>query len=83
LGNKILLEKSINIRAADFRFSDKKRYYNGYTDAKGKGHPKSIIAEYDYLMQMNDFTETDIIERDKRMHEKFIAYLNSEGLLKD
>ena len=83
LGNKILLEKSINIRAADFRFSDKKRYYNGYTDAKGKGHPKSIIAEYDYLMQMNDFTETDIIERDKRIHEKFIAYLNSEGLLKD
>ena len=27
LGNKVLLEKGINIRAADYRFEDKKKYY--------------------------------------------------------
>lgn len=82
LGNKILLEKSINIRASDYRFEDKKKYYNGYTDAKGKEHPASMIAEYRLLTQKEDFTETDIGERDKRMHNKFIEYLRIEGLLK-
>jgi hypothetical protein len=82
LGNKILLEKSINIRAADYKFQDKKRYYNGYTDAKGKAHPASMIAEYNELTKKDDFTEDDIIERDKRIHDKFIDYLNVEGLLK-
>jgi hypothetical protein len=83
LGNKILLEKSINIRASDYRFEDKKKYYNGYTDAKGKAHPASMIAEYRELTQKNDFTEDDILERDKRIHDRFIAYLEAEGLLKE
>jgi hypothetical protein len=83
LGNKILLEKSINIRAADYRFNDKKRYYIGYSDAKGKEYKKSIIAEYAYLTQKDDFLEEDIVERDKLIHEKFINYLRAEGLLKD
>jgi len=83
LGNKILLEKSINIRAADYRFNDKKRYYIGYSDAKGKEYKKSIIAEYAYLTQKDDFLEEDIVERDKLIHEKFINYLRVEGLLKD
>ena len=83
LGNKILLEKSINIRAADYRFNDKKRYYIGYSDAKGKEYKKSIIAEYAYLTQKDDFLEEDIVERDKLIHEKFINYLKVEGLLKD
>jgi uncharacterized protein with ParB-like and HNH nuclease domain len=83
LGNKILLEKTINIRASDYRFNDKKRYYCGYTDAKGKKHDKSIIAEYDYLTQRDDFTEKDILERDRQINKKFIDYLYAEGLLKD
>jgi hypothetical protein len=70
LGNKILLEKSINIRAADYRFEDKKKYYLGYTDAKGKEHPASMIAEYRLLTRQDDFTETDIMERDKRIHDR-------------
>jgi uncharacterized protein with ParB-like and HNH nuclease domain len=82
LGNKILLEKSINIRASDYKFQDKKRYYNGYTDAKGKKYPASVIAEYRELTQKDDFTEDDIVQRDKRIHNKFIAYLEAEGLLK-
>ena len=31
LGNKSMLEKRINIRASDYRFEDKKKYYRGYT----------------------------------------------------
>ena len=35
MGNKALLEKRINIRAFDYRFSDKK-YYEGFTNSKGQ-----------------------------------------------
>lgn len=83
LGNKILLEKFINIRASDYRFEDKKRYYLGYTDAKGKYHPPSQIAEYKQLTQKDDFNENDILERDKQIHKKFMQYLADEGLIKD
>jgi hypothetical protein len=83
LGNKILLEKSINIRASDYKFQDKKRHYNGYTDAKGKVHPASMIAEYPLLTLKDDFSEADIMERDKRIHDRFIDYLETEGLLKN
>lgn len=81
LGNKILLEKTINARASDYRFEDKKKYYLGFTDAKGKTRTGSMIAEYRELTQKNDFTENDIIERDKRINQRFIAYLEAEGLL--
>lgn len=83
LGNKILLEKSINIRASDYRFEDKKKHYNGYTNAKGKVHPASIIEEYRQLTQKEDFFEADIDERDKQIHNKFVEYLRVEGLLKE
>lgn len=36
LGNKILLEKRINIRASDYRFTDKKKYYLGYINNRGQ-----------------------------------------------
>lgn len=36
LGNKALLEKRINIRASDYRFADKKKYYEGFTNSKGQ-----------------------------------------------
>lgn len=82
LGNKILLEKSINIRASDYRFGDKKKHYIGFTDAKGQKRQGSMIAEYRELALMDDFTEDDIVERDKRIHNRFIAYLEAEDLLK-
>jgi hypothetical protein len=59
-----------------------KKYYLGYFDAKGKKRPGSMIAEYGELTQKNDFTEQDILERDKRIHDRFIAYLEAEGLLR-
>ena len=36
LGNKSLLEKSVNIRVSDFRFEDKIKKYKGYMNDKGK-----------------------------------------------
>lgn len=36
IGNKALLEKGINIRASDYRFEDKKKYYLGFKNDKGK-----------------------------------------------
>jgi len=82
LGNKILLEQSINIRAADYRFVDKKRYYLGYTDSNGKHFPKSVITEYDHLIKKDDFSEDDILERDKLITSKFVDYLEEESLLR-
>ena len=32
LGNKVLLEDKINIRASDYRFNDKVKYYKGFTN---------------------------------------------------
>lgn len=81
LGNKILLEKSINIRASDYRFEDKKKYYNGYTNAKGKVYHGSEIAEYKELTKLEDFTEIDILRRSQRIHDEFIEYLKKENLI--
>ena len=36
LGNKALLEKRVNIRAADYKFPDKRKYYEGYIGGDGK-----------------------------------------------
>lgn len=82
LGNKILLERSINIRASDYRFEDKKKYYEGYTDARGKNHPASIIEEYKGLVEKQDFLEEDIVERAMQIMDKFIEYLKVEDLIK-
>lgn len=83
LGNKILLEKNINIRSSDYRFEDKKKYYTGYIDAKGKNHEGSIIVEFADLVENEDFSEREILERDKRIHDKFVDFLESEDLLLD
>ena len=45
LGNKAVLEKRINIRASDYRFEDKKKYYNGYTNGQGKDKEGTIVKE--------------------------------------
>ena len=34
LGNKVLLEKRINIRASDYRFADKVKYYIGFENSR-------------------------------------------------
>lgn len=81
LGNKILLEKNINIRASDYRFSDKKKYYNGFTNNKGKYKAGTQNAELVMMAkQKDDFCEEDIVVRKKAIIDGFIGYLKQNKL---
>ena len=80
LGNKILLEKSINIKASDYHFADKKKFYTGEM-RRGDNKRPSIIAEFHEITKLPDFTEDTIIHRNQRIVNRFIAYLANEHLL--
>ena len=82
LGNKSLLEKRINIRAADYRFEDKHKYYNGYTTDKGIVKEKTVICDLIELSDKNDFTENDLIDRNSTIINSFINYMKKENLFK-
>lgn len=83
LGNKTLLEDKINIRASDYRFSDKIKYYKGFTNDKGQQKGGSIISELVNLADTKtDFTEQDIIDRSKKIVNEFINFLKQKNLLK-
>lgn len=81
LGNKALLEERINIRASDYRFSDKKKYYLGYTNSRNQWKEGTKIFELRKLSQKDDFTEADIKERNDEIIEKFISYLKENNLI--
>jgi len=83
LGNKVLLEDKINIRAADYRFSDKIKYYEGFTNDKGQLKTGTIIAELLNLSSNNtDFTEQDITNRTEEITNHFINYLEQNQLIR-
>jgi len=81
LGNKVLLEKRINIRASDYRFEDKKKYYKGYDTGRGKKDPTKIKELINLAETKDDFIEKDIVERNEKIIKAFICYLNSNKLL--
>ena len=82
LGNKALLEKRINIRASDYRFADKKKYYTGYK-RNGKKYDATCNVELIRLAQTHsDFTERDILNRNEEIIDAFIAYLDANNLLR-
>ena len=82
LGNKALLEKAINIRASDYRFIDKLKYYKGFVTDKGKVREGTKNKElFDLSSNSNDFKETDIIERKNLIICTFIDYLRRNDLL--
>lgn len=84
LGNKSLLEKTINIRAADYRFIDKKKYYLGWQPpGKGKKYQACTFnLELRGLAEThNDFREEDIIDRNEKIFDTFIEYLRGNDLL--
>ena len=84
LGNKSILEKRINIRASDYRFTDKKTYYLGYTNKRNQKKEGTHNEELICLANNNDdFTEESIISRNKNIVKSFIDYLNDNGLLKN
>lgn len=81
LGNKALLEKSINIRASDYRFTDKKKYYIGFTNDKGKVKDGTKIVELaEMAIKQDDFAESNIISRKKEIIDAFIEYLELNQL---
>lgn len=83
LGNKAMLEKSVNIRAADYRFADKKKYYQGFSTDKGKKRGGTQIIELLKLSKTKeDFAENDIELRTKAIIDSFIDYLEKNNLTK-
>ena len=81
LGNKALLEKRINIRASDYRFIDKVKYYKGFTTDRGQQKPGTINYELHNMTDRTDFTEQDIIERNKEIIEQFLSFLQENKLI--
>ena len=82
LGNKALLEKRINIRAADYRFEDKAKYYLGYTKGKQKVAGTMIRELRDLAQTQKDFTEDDILIRNDIIFDAFIEFLAQNNLLR-
>lgn len=79
LGNKSLLERRINIRASDYRFEDKIKYYEGFNTKKGT----QIDELFHIYSKLKQFTEKEISDRNQAIIDKFIKYLNDNNLLKE
>ena len=83
LGNKALLEKRVNIRAADYKFPDKRKYYEGYIGGDGKKKDGTNVTELRHLVaEKDDFTEADIEARTGQIIDAFVNYLGDNGLLR-
>ena len=80
LGNKILLESSINIKASDYRFEDKKKIYSG-EQRRGNYKDPSKISEIVDLTGYDKFEENQIIDRNKKILDKFFEFLQIENLI--
>lgn len=81
LGNKSILEKTINISASDYRFEDKKKYYVGYTNSRGEKKGTIVAELQDMAFSHNDFVEADLLSRDSAIKEAFISFLRSNDQL--
>lgn len=83
IGNKSLLEKRINIRVSDYRFTDKTRYYIGFTNDKGqKKNGTNIVELVELSKDRDNWTEEDIIKRHDLIINSFIIFLRNNNLLK-
>ena len=84
LGNKALLEKRINIRAADYRFEDKIKYYQGFINSRNQRKEGTKNHELRHLYEvMIDFTEESIQKRTAEIMTAFLKYLSENELLKE
>lgn len=82
LGNKALLEKRINIRAADYRFADKVKYYQGFINSRNQQKEGTRNHELILLSTAEDFTEFDIVKRTEDIMSAFVAFLKDNDLTK-
>lgn len=82
LGNKAILEGRINIRASDYRFEDKKKYYSGFTTAKGViKYGTQVVELAEMAKNRQDFVEKDIVSRHEEILSKFFKYIEDKGLM--
>ena len=82
IGNKSLLEKKINIRASDYRFEDKKKYYLGFTNSRGQEKGRTCIYELEVIANtLTEFNESDIEQRKKKIIDGFVKFLNDNDLV--
>ncbi|MBQ3765076.1 MAG: hypothetical protein II869_08900, partial [Synergistaceae bacterium] len=69
----------INIRASDYRFQDKRKYYLGQVPKK----PSTKIHELQRLATTkDDFTEQDIALRNDEIINAFISFIEENNLLR-
>lgn len=84
IGNKSILERRINIGAADYSFSNKKKYYLGEVGSgKRRREGTAIYDVQNSICKENDWEDKEINERYGRIYSKFISELKENGLLKD
>ncbi len=83
LGNKSLLEKRINIRASDYKFEDKKKYYKGFINNRNEEKKGTEIKELvQFANSKDDFVEKDIEDRKELMISEFLNYMRRKNLIK-
>lgn len=82
LGNKSLLEKRINIRAADYNFCDKVKYYQGDKGRQGKSGTQIQELLTISSNPNKEFDEHDILERYNKIVNAFMENLKENNLLK-
>ncbi len=76
LGNKILLERRINIQASDYRFEDKQEIYS-----KGASQIHEI-SNLSNSITYPQFGESEIIDRNKRILDEFFKFLRLQNLIR-
>lgn len=80
LGNKVLLESRINIKASDYRFEDKKKIYSG-EQRRGNYKDPSKIHEITELVGYKEFEEKQIVDRNTSIINQFFGFLQREDLI--
>lgn len=82
LGNKSLLEKRINIRASDYRFEDKIKYYQGFDNSRGQRIGGTENLELKNISNVyKKFGEKEIVERTDLFIDDFMNLLDKNGLI--
>ena len=82
LGNKSLLEKRVNIRASDYRFEDKIKYYQGFDNSRGQRIGGTENLELKNISNVyKKFGEKEIVERTDLFIDEFVNLLDQNGLI--
>ena len=82
LGNKSLLEKRVNIRASDYRFEDKIKYYQGFVNSRGQCIGGTENLELKNISNVyKKFGEKEIVERTNLFIDDFMNLLDKNGLI--